>query len=110
MPQHGIRVTSRMARNQWDRRVCLVYDHRSEHPALPRFLVAATKPPVGRLVLLSKLEETLFIDGKRLTYLQTAIQALFTHKGSAISNSFASIHFPFLPTKSKESRSRSLSS
>ena len=27
-------------------------------------LVAATKPPVGRLVLLSKLEETLFIDGK----------------------------------------------
>jgi glycogen debranching enzyme len=28
-------------------------------------LVAATKPPVGRLVLLSKLEETLVIDGKR---------------------------------------------
>src|SRR6202162_4995966 len=28
-------------------------------------LVAATKPPVGRLVLLSKLEETLLIDGKR---------------------------------------------
>src|SRR3984957_9460732 len=28
-------------------------------------LVAATKPPVGRLVLLSKLEETLFIEGKR---------------------------------------------
>jgi len=28
-------------------------------------LVAATKPPVGRLVLLSKLEETLWIDGKR---------------------------------------------
>jgi predicted glycogen debranching enzyme len=28
-------------------------------------LVAATKPPVGRLVLLSKLEETLFIDGER---------------------------------------------
>src|ERR1700740_3241848 len=27
-------------------------------------LVAAHKPPVGRLVLLSKLEETLFIDGK----------------------------------------------
>src|SRR5580765_7774194 len=29
-------------------------------------LVAATKPPVGRLVLLSKLEETLFIDGRAL--------------------------------------------
>jgi len=27
-------------------------------------LVAATKPPVGRLVLLSKVEETLFIDGQ----------------------------------------------
>ena len=27
-------------------------------------LVAATKPPVGRVVLLSKLEETLFIDGQ----------------------------------------------
>ena len=27
-------------------------------------LTAATKPPVGRLVLLSKLEETLFIDGQ----------------------------------------------
>src|ERR1700704_1241933 len=28
-------------------------------------LVAATKPPVGRMVLLSKLEETLFIDSQR---------------------------------------------
>ncbi len=28
-------------------------------------LVAATKPPVGRLVLLSKLEETLILDGRR---------------------------------------------
>jgi predicted glycogen debranching enzyme len=28
-------------------------------------LVAATKPPVGRLVLLAKLEETLLIDGRR---------------------------------------------
>jgi len=27
-------------------------------------LVAATKPPVGRFVLLSKLEETLLIDGR----------------------------------------------
>jgi len=29
-------------------------------------LVAATKPPVGRVVLLSKMEETLIIDGRRL--------------------------------------------
>jgi len=28
-------------------------------------LVAATRPPVGRMVLLSKLEETLLIDGRR---------------------------------------------
>src|ERR1700694_5487232 len=28
-------------------------------------LVAATKPPVGRLVFLFKLEETLLIDGRR---------------------------------------------
>ena len=27
-------------------------------------LVAATKPPVGRVVMLSKLEETLFVDGQ----------------------------------------------
>ncbi len=29
-------------------------------------LVAATKPPVGRMVLLSKLEETLVVDGRRI--------------------------------------------
>jgi len=28
-------------------------------------LVAATKPPLGRVVMLSKLEETVAIDGKR---------------------------------------------
>src|SRR6266478_3825450 len=31
-------------------------------------LVAATKPPVGRLVLLSKLEETLFIEGQAFEF------------------------------------------
>ena len=29
-------------------------------------LVAATKPPVGRMVLLSKLEETLIAGGRRI--------------------------------------------
>jgi len=29
-------------------------------------LVAATKPPVGRMVLMSKIEETLVIDGRRM--------------------------------------------
>ncbi len=28
-------------------------------------LIAATKPPVGRIVMLSKLEETLIVDGRR---------------------------------------------
>jgi hypothetical protein len=28
-------------------------------------LIAATKPPVGGVVLLSNLEETLFLDGER---------------------------------------------
>ena len=28
-------------------------------------LIAATKPPLGRMVLLSKLEETVIIDGER---------------------------------------------
>ena len=28
-------------------------------------LVAATKPPVGRVVMLSKLEETLVVNGRR---------------------------------------------
>src|SRR3954464_3123106 len=28
-------------------------------------LVAATKPPVGRMVLLSKMEETLVVNGRR---------------------------------------------
>ncbi len=30
-------------------------------------LVAATKPPVGRMLLLAKLEETLVINGQRYT-------------------------------------------
>ena len=39
-------------------------------------LVAATKPPVGRLVLLSKLEETLIIDGRRYELSAKARQML----------------------------------
>src|ERR1044071_2121164 len=36
-----------------------------ETPRYPGLLTAARKPPVGRLVMLSKLEETLVIDGRR---------------------------------------------
>jgi predicted glycogen debranching enzyme len=54
-----------MAGNQWGsvalpRSTIIGLNTRRYHG----LLVAATKPPVGRLVLLSKLEETLFIDGK----------------------------------------------
>ena len=38
-------------------------------------LTAATKPPLGRMVLLSKLEEAAVIDGKLLNFRQIAIQA-----------------------------------
>ena len=38
-------------------------------------LVAATKPPVGRIVMLSKLEETLLIEGQPFDLRQTAIPA-----------------------------------
>jgi predicted glycogen debranching enzyme len=54
-----------VARNQWNRRVFLFHDLRTEYSPDHGLLTAATKPPVGRLVLLSKLEETLLIDGRR---------------------------------------------
>ena len=43
-------------------------------------LVAATKPPVGRIVMLSKLEETLFIEGQPFDLRPTAIPAWFTRR------------------------------
>src|SRR6266536_4981225 len=39
-------------------------------------LVAATKPPVGRMVLLSKLEETIIVDGRRF---RPVVQSLPGH-------------------------------
>jgi len=58
-----------------------------------------TRRPVGRLVLLSKLEETLWIDGNVSICPPTAIQVLSTRKNFTISNSFASIRFRCLPMK-----------
>ena len=54
-----------MAGNQWAGRLRLVNNHWFEHHRYHGLLVAATKPPVGRMVLLSKIDETLVIDGKR---------------------------------------------
>ena len=55
-----------MARDQRHRWICLSstiigLNTRRYHG----LLIAATKPPVGRMVLLSKLEETLILDGGR---------------------------------------------
>jgi predicted glycogen debranching enzyme len=54
-----------VAGNQWAGRLRLVNNHWFEHRRYHGLLVAATKPPVGRMVLLSKIDETLVIDGKR---------------------------------------------
>ena len=45
-------------------------------------LTAATNPPVGRLVLLSKLEETLVIDGDRAISRRIRIPGWFTRLDS----------------------------
>ena len=47
------------------RRFCLINNYWLNTRRYHGLLVAATKPPVGRLVRLSKLEEMLLIDGKR---------------------------------------------
>jgi glycogen debranching enzyme len=50
--------------NQRARRLCLVINYRTEHPALSRTAGGRYEAAVGRIVMLSKLEETLFIDGQ----------------------------------------------
>ena len=71
-------------------------------------LVAATKPPVGRVVMLSKLEETLSSMASASSFPQTAILALFTPRASAISSSFDSIPSPCSRMSSRASKSRKL--
>ena len=52
-------------------------------------LVAATRPPVGRMVLLSKVEETLLLDGRRFSCRAIAIRVV--HPCTCKSSSFARI-------------------
>jgi glycogen debranching enzyme len=73
-------------------------------------LVATLKRPVERFVLLSKLEETLFIDGQRLISRQIATPAQFTHRASNTPSSSVSIRFLLSRMKAKLSRLRRLSS
>ncbi len=55
-----------MAGNQWDWRLRLLHPYRTQYARrYHALLVAATKPPVGRMVLFSKVEETIVLADQR---------------------------------------------
>jgi predicted glycogen debranching enzyme len=57
-------------------------------------LIAATKPPVGRFVLLSKLEETLMIDGRRYELSSNQYPGVIHPQGFNYQTSFRLDPFP----------------
>ncbi len=57
-------------------------------------LTAANKPPVGRLVLLSKLEETLVIDGSRYEFSANQYPGVIHPQGFNYQISFRPRPFP----------------
>jgi predicted glycogen debranching enzyme len=57
-------------------------------------LVAATKPPVGRAVLLSKLEETLLVDGRRYELSTNQYPGVMHPRGDRLQTSFRLDPFP----------------
>ena len=57
-------------------------------------LVAATKPPVGRLVLLSKLEETIIVDGNRYELATNRFPGTLHPRGYEFLQSFSKDLFP----------------
>jgi predicted glycogen debranching enzyme len=57
-------------------------------------LVAATKPPVGRMVLLSKVEETLVIDGRRFDLSCNRYPGVVHPQGHALLKHFRQDPFP----------------
>jgi predicted glycogen debranching enzyme len=59
-------------------------------------LVAATKPPVGRMVLLSKLEETLVISGRRFDLSCNRYPGVVHPQGHAFLKQFRLDPFPVL--------------
>ena len=59
-------------------------------------LVAATNPPVGRLVLLSKLEETLVVDGERFDLSANQYPGVIHPQGFLYLKSFRLDPFPIL--------------
>ena len=66
-------------------------------------LVAATKPPVGRIVMLSKFEETLMVDGRRYDLSANQYVGLIHLRVTSTRRAFASTHFRLSLMKSKES-------
>ncbi len=59
-------------------------------------LVAATRPPVGRLVMLSKLEETLIIDGRRFELSSNQYPGIVHPRGYEYQVGFRLDPFPVL--------------
>src|SRR5687768_16821604 len=57
-------------------------------------LTAATKPPVGRIVMLSKLEETLIIDGRRYELSANQYPGVIHPQGFLFQTSFRLDPFP----------------
>src|ERR1700688_2745546 len=59
-------------------------------------LVAATKPPVGRLVLFSKLEETLVLGGQRFELSSNQYSGAVHPQGYRYAESFRAHPFPLI--------------
>src|SRR5712692_10361353 len=57
-------------------------------------LTAATKPPVGRIVMLSKLEETLVIDGRRYELSSNQYPGAVHPQGFSLQTGFRLDPFP----------------
>jgi predicted glycogen debranching enzyme len=62
-------------------------------------LIAATKPPVGRCVLLSKLEETFILDGKRYDLSVNQYGDVIHPEGHLLVNSFRLDPFPVINSR-----------
>lgn len=65
-------------------------------------LTAATKPPVGRLVMLSKLEETLIIDGRPFELSANQYEEIIHPQGYKYQTGFRLDPFQSLPMKSRD--------
>src|SRR5215472_12137403 len=69
-------------------------------------LVAATRPPVGRMVMLSKMEETIIIGGHRHDLSTNRYPGAIYPAGYELLKEFRLDPFPTFATKSKALKSR----